>query len=308
MPRYDREDAEEASLVTALRALLTEIVDYAGLFPPAALDMRAAAQNYARYRSGTDSWMLGRFVLPASRLADFAAARAVSGDVGAGKWPLSVLLESDVRRGMEEIDAFRDAQGDTAIVDCAEVKLASPEAIANAARLVVPGLTLFVEVSARDDLAVLVAAMHDAGVSAKIRTGGVIADAIPSAPAVLDFLRRCAIAGVPFKATAGLHHPIRADYPLTYAPDAACANMFGFLNVFLAAAAIRNGMGDADALQLLEERNPRAFAFAPDRASWRGHGWTAEELSESRRLAARSFGSCSFDEPVAELAALGFAS
>ena len=38
--------------MSAIRALLTESIDYAGLFPPAGLDMASAVENYARYRAG----------------------------------------------------------------------------------------------------------------------------------------------------------------------------------------------------------------------------------------------------------------
>src|SRR5690606_19531676 len=60
----------------AARVLLSGIVDYAGLFPPAALTMWSAVQNYAAYRSGVDAWALGRFVAPAVRLHELATAIA----------------------------------------------------------------------------------------------------------------------------------------------------------------------------------------------------------------------------------------
>src|SRR5262249_51270542 len=56
----------------SLRALLAGVIDYAGLFPPAKLPLDQAVRNYARYRTEPESWMLGRFVCPAARLAEFA--------------------------------------------------------------------------------------------------------------------------------------------------------------------------------------------------------------------------------------------
>ncbi len=55
-------------MTEALRALLAGAIDYAGLFPPAGLDMPEAARNYANYRSGPHAWALGRFIVPSARL------------------------------------------------------------------------------------------------------------------------------------------------------------------------------------------------------------------------------------------------
>ena len=54
-----------------LRILLRGLIDYAGLFPPASLDMADAVRNYAAYREGEHAWALGRFVVPAARLEEF---------------------------------------------------------------------------------------------------------------------------------------------------------------------------------------------------------------------------------------------
>lgn len=57
---------------SSLRVLLHEIIDYAGLFPPARLEMQPALANYLRYHSGPHAWMLGRFVCPCTRLEELA--------------------------------------------------------------------------------------------------------------------------------------------------------------------------------------------------------------------------------------------
>ena len=55
-------------MTEALRTLLAGLIDYAGLFPPASLDMAEAARNYEAYRAGPHSWALGRFIVPSARL------------------------------------------------------------------------------------------------------------------------------------------------------------------------------------------------------------------------------------------------
>jgi hypothetical protein len=111
---------------------------------------------------------------------------------------------------------------------------------------------------------------------------------------------------VPFKATAGLHHPIRAIYRLTYEPDSPSGTMYGFLNLFLAAAFLRQGMSDADAARLLEESDPATLQLdsSGGGVSWRGHCLDAEALVEARARGLGSFGSCSFEEPIGDLASL----
>jgi hypothetical protein len=122
------------------------------------------------------------------------------------------------------------------------------------------------------------------------------------------FIRRCLEAGIRFKATAGLHHPLRAEYPLTYEVAAPRGVMFGYLNVFVAAALMRHGLTDAEAERVLSERDRDAFHITGDRIAWEGHTLTADDLRRVRDEVAVSFGSCSFREPVDELHAISAAS
>jgi hypothetical protein len=141
-----------------------------------------------------------------------------------------------------------------------------------------------------------------AGCFAKLRTGGVKPEAIPGVADVAAFIAACADRRLPFKATAGLHHPVRAQHPLTYEADAPRAVMHGFLNVFLAAAFAWHG--DRDLEPVLAETDATAFRF-DDRAHWRGRSLDAGQVREARVQFVHSFGSCSFEEPVRDLEALG---
>jgi hypothetical protein len=97
---------------------------------------------------------------------------------------------------------------------------------------------------------------------------------------------------------------VRGDYRLTYAAAAPTGPMFGFLNVLLAAGLMRAGLSDGDAAQLLDERDPAAFAVAPEAIRWRGVALDEEGARSLRDDVMVSFGSCSFLEPVDELRAL----
>jgi hypothetical protein len=121
---------------------------------------------------------------------------------------------------------------------------------------------------------------------------------------VVDFMVACQHEAVPFKATAGLHHPIRGEYRLTYEPGSPRGMMYGFLNVFIAAALLHVGESEETALTALEETDQSAFTFAENDIQWRGKRISADQILASRSEFAISFGSCSFREPVDELADL----
>lgn len=284
----------------AIPVLLDGLVDYAGLFPPAALPMRDAVARYATYRTGPHRAMLGRFVVPAARLDELALERAQRDP---GVWRLAALAGA---ADAAALDAFNVAHRDRFVVDTVEAKADDAATIAELAAALHPRFVVYVELGARSDPSALVATVARHGLRAKLRTGGVTADAFPATSEVLRFLSACVGAGVPFKATAGLHHPLRGEYPLTYAADSPRATMHGFLNVFLAALLLREGAPAAEVAPLLEERDPSAIIVEGDAIRWRTHRLGADRIAAAREAFAGSFGSCSFDEPVQDLATLHF--
>jgi hypothetical protein len=287
--------------MSALRALLAGIVDYAGLFPPASLEMPTAVRNYAEYLEDADAWMLGRFVVPVARLGEFAAAQADVVVAPERVWHLSALLGNDAAADVEHARTFNVAHAGRAVIDSLEGKLATPDDVRRIASATAEEFELFVEIPVQDDPARMIEAVGAAGVNAKVRTGGITPDSIPTPEVIVRFIRACLDRGVPFKATAGLHHPLRAEYPLTYDAGAPTGIMYGYLNVFLAAALMAKGLSDHDAARVLEERNASAFEISADRIGWNGYAVSAEAAQKARELVAVSFGSCSFREPVDEL-------
>ena len=293
----------ETALAPALRVLLEHVVDYAGLFPPAGLSMHDAAMEYAAQRGSPHAWMLGRFVVPVGRL-DELVAEAPDGS-RQGAWPLSVLVSADPEGDARAIAAFNRAQRDRFVVQSVELPAASVEAIEWAMPLLDSALERYVEIPLAQDPFPLVQALQRHGARAKARTGGLSADAFPSPELLARFISACARLTVPFKVTAGLHHPVRGEQRLTYDAGSAHATMFGFLNVFVAAAFALAGADQATLAQLLDERDASAFAIERSSLRWRGRSLTDAQLEASRRELAIGFGSCSFREPVADLQQLG---
>jgi hypothetical protein len=288
--------------MTAPRALLEGSIDYAGLFPPAALDLGSAVREFATYLESEQSWALGRLVIPVGRLAELetVAGALMPRRPSPHPWRITALAGLDTA-GRHSADGAPAAS-----VDAIEAKADTVGAVDRLLGSVPEHLQAYVEVPIGQDPTPLVEEIAHHGGRAKVRTGGITTAAFPATADLARFIRVCAESQVAFKATAGLHHPLRGDYRLTYAPDGAQGRMFGFLNVFLAAAFARSGLGDAELGELLEEASPAAFEIMDDGIAWQGRRLDLGAIRRAREHVVISFGSCSFTEPVGELAALGF--
>ncbi len=284
----------------ALRALLTGLIDYAGLFPPAGLGMHDAVRNYHSYVVGEhsgDAWMLGRFVLPAARLHEFSEAVDQTG-ADASHWRVSVLATAADRHIIESFSRAR--------VESLEVRAATAEEIKETAAAFEGRYQLYYEIPPQNWKSLL----KNVGVAhgrAKIRTGGEAPAAIPPEGSVLEFLRLASERRLAFKATAGLHHPLRSVQRLTYAPDSPTAMMHGFVNVFAAATLLwHEPKMSQEAAWILAERDPDAVSVEGERMTWHNSSisLSAEQIRMAREHFAISFGSCSFLEPTADLRAL----
>ena len=284
----------------SLHALVAGLVDYAGLFPPAGLDMRRAAEQYGAYRMSPESWMLGRFVAPVARLDELATEASRAGAAAGSPWRVAAIGTGDPAADGESLRRFDAARG-AIVVDVVEHRVATGDAVHAAARATPDGVTLYAELPLGEDPRPLLAEVKAVRARAKARTGGITPDAFPTPARLARFIHACAALDVPFKATAGLHHPLRAEFPLTYAADAPRGTMFGFLNVFLAGAFARAGTDEPTLARLLDERDASAFVFGDDAVTWRGHRVATDRLIEARTSLAIAFGSCSFREPVDDL-------
>jgi hypothetical protein len=295
----------------SLRALLTGLIDYAGLFPPAQLPLDQALQNDAAYRASPDAWMLGRFVCPAARLKDLTAFPPLSvvGRGGATAKDFQAGLQQD----REDIAALRQRHPD-AVIGCYEVRVSNdllqPES-RKELETTLAGLeglgTAFLEAeyglfwgSSILALALPLSKSMGRQMGLKIRCGGATAAAVPSVSDVASALAGYCKIGVPVKFTAGLHHPLaHFDYALP-------AKVHGFLNVFVAGVlCLTRGLDDETLRYILEDEDPADFRFDDDGLSWRYLHATTHEVAAARKRGVISFGSCSFDEPREDLRALG---
>ena len=286
------------------RAVLNGLIDYAGLFPPAGLSMPEAVRNFASYQRREDAWALGRFVVLVSRLDEFEQALELlpeSERLGS-RWPLTALLGAEPRADLDRVLVFNGRHVHAGPeVQAVETRTPSAAAIGAMLGIIPTGLELFFELPLDATLPVLMQEVGRAGARAKIRTGGIHPAEIPAPEAVLEFLEAAAQARVPFKATAGLHHPVRGAAPLTYERASPCATMHGYLNVILAATLLWHGRPAEDARRLLLAEGRETLAVGEETIGWEGVAVALLEIAQARREFVLAVGSCSFTEPVEEI-------
>jgi hypothetical protein len=305
--------------MNVIHALLDELIDFAGLFPPAAMDMGAAASRFEGHRGEPHAYGLGRFVLPVGRFAEFEAAvqgrLPVVPDVDDPEqapdlWAISALVSpaedlESVKRDLEAIESFNDRHTEVgagaAIVDTIELRAAGGDAVDAVLDLLDDDVYPYFELDPATDVRGTLAAIAGLDGGAKIRTGGVTADAHPTVEQVAAFIAACRMADVPFKATAGLHHAVRAHQA------SVDAKQFGFLNVFLGAALLHAGRVDVAGLaEVLADEDASNFTMSDGGVAWRDRRLTIDQLAEARSRFCHSFGSCSFEEPIDELITMGW--
>jgi hypothetical protein len=309
----------------ARKAFLTRLIDDAGLFPPASLSMADAVAAHRASRQGASGWLLGRFICLASRLPELAAQ--LGGHGVRNPWSLSVILDGatgerwleEAISGLASAREFSSRMEGRTSVDLLEGLLPPEadlplvrkftEAVENSAlpRPVTPFLevprdaelphALEVIAQVRDELS-------DGGLcrppGAKLRCGGASEDLFPAPSRVAAFIDTCNGLGIPFKATAGLHHPFR------HVDSATGFTQHGFVNLLGAAIlASAHGLNERELLEVVADDNPASFSLTAEGFSWRDRSATESEIAAARVNLFVSYGSCSFEEPVEDLTELG---
>ncbi len=307
--------------MSPFRAFVAGLIDYAGLFPPARLNLTNALDEYGRHLSCADNWMLGRFIIPASQLTDLPTLPSawhfsVLGRSGSNAPKFVRSLESD----LSSLQDFRKTQAASADVFEARLPTSVLDSSANLLELLDQtshqltdqnGLTVFYEVTLDEEwrknlmTAIPAIAQHNQQTGHrngfKLRCGGVIASAFPTAEQIAHALILCRDHSVPFKATAGLHHPIR------HYNDSVQTKMHGFINVFGAGILAHiHQLTPEQTIAILNDEDPRHFHFTESHFAWKNLSAASEQINPIRQNRLIAYGSCSFDEPREDMQKLGW--
>lgn len=300
---------------TARTALLSGLIDYAGLFPPESRDMARAVEGYRDARA-LQSRMVDRFMCPDDRLEELAGHLADEPD----PWPLAVVISppsgewskgiADYARSLAVVEL---AMRDGARFSVAEIRIPSDlvdrptlSAMLASVRSSLGALfdTVLFEVSMAGDwqrsLPFQMRSIFEAQAGAKIRCGGLAAEDFPTPDQVASFLALAAQAEIPFKATAGLHRPIR------HWDCAPGVKRHGFLNITGAAVfAQAHGLDVDELTEVVSEEDPGSFELTDATFRWRHQVVTTAQIERARTGFMLGYGSCSFTVPVNDLVELG---
>ncbi len=309
---------------TSLYPFLNQLIDYAGMFPPTSLTLDEAIRNYASYQLDKDAWMLGPFIIQASRLDEldpyitlFSNERPLTISVVGTRSSNSTEYHTNLLDNLKKIDSFQERHGQ--IVQANTLEMPLPPKVPDISLLTLTsketekrGLQTYCEVPLPLDnnweetifKSLDVIASHNKNsliaLGFKLRTGGVTADAFPTPRQVAAAIKGCQDRELMMKFTAGLHHPIRM-----YREEIG-GKMHGFINVFAAGMLAHRYQLDLETTEnILADEKASNFSFNSKETSWRDLKITSSEINRLRGSALRSYGCCSFIEPREDMRALG---
>ncbi|MFO7701084.1 MAG: hypothetical protein R6W79_10825 [Acidimicrobiia bacterium] len=204
--------------IDARTAAFSGLIDYAGVFPPASLSMPDAVAGYRTMMESDDRWIVGRFLVRASQLQELAAVATHSLVAGDQPWSIGVVLDTSPGAGASLGQDFQREMSPAMSIAAFELMLepgVDPGGLIDTVATIDPDLAVFIEVDRveplDDQIRAIGDALRDRGRrgGAKLRCGGLTKDDFPTVDEVTEFLWAASFADVAFKATAGLHQPIR---------------------------------------------------------------------------------------------------
>ena len=273
-------------------SLFAGLCDDAALFPPGDAPVARAVPAHRGHRAAWYAELVGPFLATPRHFAEVAdVARATETLV-----PLILVVPDGPAALGAAVQATMSAPG----VELVGVELAcgpgdSAARAANTAayalaRELLEGVRGTVEVRRGPGLQDALDVLASMSYRAKFRTGGTTSAAFPTVDELAGFIIGCTARKLPFKCTAGLHGAARHTDPVTGFEH------HGFLNILAATDVALAGADEQAVIDTLRIRSGHELAEI-----LRPH------LDDTRR-AFTGYGTCSIEEPLADLTALGLVS
>ncbi len=308
----------------SLKELMSGLIDYAGLFPPASLPLDKAIAEYLYYKKSEYSFPVSRFVVPASSVENL---KSICKEHNVKNINLSVLLpemgfdeknEKNIFLAIDElsniiksnpfieVSSYEIKLPKNLSVDTKENLLQSLTKIISKVNKVNESSVIFFEPFVLDDnwknnidIACDVILQNKEKTGFKLRTGGVTKDAFPHTDIVAYAIKKCSELKIKFKATAGLHHPLR-HYNTTVN-----SKMHGFFNVFLGFLIAEKYSPTLEKIKgIINTESPDKFNFSDDFITFESFVLSLSDIKKIKASYQLSYGSCSIDEPIDDLKTL----
>jgi hypothetical protein len=277
---------------------LENIIDYAGIFPPAALPTAEAFRNYQAFLKGKQGWIVGALAWSATEIpalidlakqAEIEVAVIGRGSTDWATWQDARAQDAEAMNALlEACPGVEIAAYESRVTPISEIETAI-----RALKKMSEETSVVIELPWNEPIEDALAALAEAEWPvAKFRTGGQNKEAYPTPDQLANILHQCVNLDIRFKLTAGLHEP------LAHLEASNGAWSHGFLNVIAAVSlAFHEDATVRELTEVLSDGDPSHWSVHQD-LHWRNHAFSQDKLDDVRTFFG-SFGSCSVDEPLA---------
>lgn len=308
----------------SLTEFMNGLIDYAGLFPPASLSLDKAISEYFFYKKSEYSQIVSRFVVPASSVENL---KSICQKHNYGNISLSVILpdmefdeknENNILKSIEDLNKLLKTNY---FIEASSFEIKLPKNLSadsqeNLLRLIGNIISNIKKISANSriffepyvlgdnwenniDIACEVINQNKEHSGFKLRTGGVTKDAFPHTDIFAYSIKKCIDLKIKFKATAGLHHPLRHFNPSVN------TKMHGFFNVFISFLIAGKYNPSLKILKkIINTESAGEFNFTDDFITFEDFAISLKDIKNIKKSFSLSYGSCSIDEPVDDLKTL----
>lgn len=311
----------------SLNIFMHKLLDYAGLFPPAKLPLLESLINYAAYTKHAQKDWLGRYILPCNKISasmeiilaqnlfkknKHRAEFSIILNTSENLINLNNIIAEDVKLISEMHNKLKEYINIDSVEFCPPKEAYLPNKILHfhtVLELYTNQLTLlkhlkeiYIEIPFSEnineyvDILAKFNSKNSTKFSLKLRTGGVTPAQIPSAYHVAQAIRLSAEHLLPLKATAGLHVPIPNDNPEVG------ARLHGFLNIFSCLLLCYDNLLSITEMEnIILNYSYSDFNFTDKGLSIGNKFISNDTMNRLRNSFIKSFGTCSFLEPIEHL-------